>query len=312
MTVILHSELLTAELPCGVYYYGGIYRAWYLGAPGSLDLPSHALWSIDDSDPVTLYGEVTPFASGDTFGPVPESAAVLEFDFTPPAPGTYTGTFTTDSDADVEDSFELEGVWEAPTDHEINYFAGLGGTISGTTPQIVADGGDGTPVTAVPDPGYRFVEWAEDSSTDPERQELNITTDLTFTAVFEAIPQYTITYTALTGGSISGDNPQTVYEGEGGTPVTAVAAAPLYAFVKWVEDDNTDPERYEENVTEDKSFTALFVYLYPNGVHVKEDAAGNCDGMDWDNAFNSLQEGMDFAHDYGIPNVLVAQGSYRP
>ena len=47
-------------------------------------------------------------------------------------------------------------------------------------------------------------------------------------------------------------------------------------------------------------------------VYVKKDAAGNCDGMDWDNAFNSLQEGMDFAHDYGIPNVLVAQGSYRP
>ena len=42
--------------------------------------------------------------------------------------------------------------------YTLTYTAGAGGTISGTTPQTVNYGADGTIVTAVPDPGYHFVE----------------------------------------------------------------------------------------------------------------------------------------------------------
>ena len=40
--------------------------------------------------------------------------------------------------------------------YSLNYTAGAGGTISGTSPQTVSHGGSGTPVTAVPSTGYHL------------------------------------------------------------------------------------------------------------------------------------------------------------
>ena len=45
--------------------------------------------------------------------------------------------------------------------YTLTYTAGANGTITGTTPQTVNYGGSGTAVTAVPDPGYHFVQWSD-------------------------------------------------------------------------------------------------------------------------------------------------------
>ena len=47
------------------------------------------------------------------------------------------------------------------------YTAGLNGTLIGTTLQTVAPGDIGTPVTAVPDPGYTFLEWSDGDTDNP-------------------------------------------------------------------------------------------------------------------------------------------------
>ena len=76
----------------------------------------------------------------------------------------------------------------APTDvitHTLTYTAGAGGIISGDSPQVVEDGADGTQVTAVPDAGYHFVKWSDDSTANP-RTDANVTADVDVTAVFEA------------------------------------------------------------------------------------------------------------------------------
>ena len=65
----------------------------------------------------------------------------------------------------------------------LTYTAGAGGTISGTTPQAVAYGGNGTEVTAVPNAGYHFVSWS-DGVTTASRTDTNVIADITVTANF--------------------------------------------------------------------------------------------------------------------------------
>jgi len=65
----------------------------------------------------------------------------------------------------------------------LTYNAGAGGSITGTTPQTVASGADGSEVTAVPNTGYRFVQWSDGVMT-ASRTDTNVTADITVTAVF--------------------------------------------------------------------------------------------------------------------------------
>ncbi len=63
------------------------------------------------------------------------------------------------------------------------YTAGANGIIAGTTPQMVNHGADGTAIEAVPDAGYRFVEWS-DGVTTANRTDTNIIGDVAVTAMF--------------------------------------------------------------------------------------------------------------------------------
>jgi hypothetical protein len=61
------------------------------------------------------------------------------------------------------------------------------GTFTGDTWQNVANGADGTQVTAVPNSGYAFVQW-NDGIITPSRTDLAIVHNLTVTAQFTLIP----------------------------------------------------------------------------------------------------------------------------
>ena len=71
--------------------------------------------------------------------------------------GLLTATRT---DADVAADASVTAAFAINT-YTLTYTAGAGGTITGTSPQIVEHGGSGTPVTAVPDTGYHFVGWSD-------------------------------------------------------------------------------------------------------------------------------------------------------
>ena len=71
--------------------------------------------------------------------------------------------------------------------YTLTYTAGANGTITGTTPQTVNYGGSGTAVTAVPDPGYHFVQWSDLSTSNP-RTDSNVTANINVTASFAMIP----------------------------------------------------------------------------------------------------------------------------
>ena len=82
---------------------------------------------------------------------------------------------------------------------------------------------------------------------------------------FTTVAQFTLTYSAGTNGSLTGDLEQTVEDGNSGSAVTAVADTD-YHFVDW-SDGVTDNPRTDSNVTGNISVTANF----------EEDPIGVCE-----------------------------------
>ncbi len=143
--------------------------------------------------------------------------------------------------------------------YTLTYNAGANGSISGTTSQTVNHGSNGTQVTAVPNVGYSFVEWSDNVLT-PSRTDLNITNNKTVTALF-AGNEYTLTYIAGSGGSLSGTTSQMVNHGDNGDAITAVPNK-SYRFVKWSDDSTANP-RTDFNIVDDLTITAIFEYVAP-------------------------------------------------
>ncbi|MEI8143490.1 MAG: GLUG motif-containing protein [Candidatus Berkelbacteria bacterium] len=139
--------------------------------------------------------------------------------------------------------------------HTLAYSAAAHGSIVGTTPQTIDYGGNGTQVTATPAANYHFVSWS-DSVMTAARTDLNVTGDISVTATF-AIDTYALTYSAGAHGSVVGISPQAVNYGSNGTQVTATPAA-NYHFVKWSDNNSTNPVRTDTNVTADITTTASF------------------------------------------------------
>ncbi len=67
--------------------------------------------------------------------------------------------------------------------HILTYNAGQNGSITGSTPQAVTHGGNGTSVTAVPNVGYVFWSWSDGSINNP-RTDTNVTSNISVTANF--------------------------------------------------------------------------------------------------------------------------------
>ncbi len=69
--------------------------------------------------------------------------------------------------------------------YAVTFVADEGGTLTGTTSQIVQSGASCTPVTAVPDSGYTFAGWSGDHTGKENPLTVsNVTSDMTITASF--------------------------------------------------------------------------------------------------------------------------------
>src|SRR5690606_15995333 len=136
----------------------------------------------------------------------------------------------------------------------LEYGADSGGTLSGTTEQEVEFNSNSDPVTAVTAAGYESTKWSDDSTSTP-RVDMNVKSDASVHAVFDT-KTYTLTYSASTGGTVSGNKNQTVAHGSDGSTVTAVANSG-YMFEKWSDGITTNP-RKDTNVTSNKTIIAQF------------------------------------------------------
>ena len=136
------------------------------------------------------------------------------------------------------------------------YNASTGGTINGLTSssQAFNYGGDTTEVTAIPDVGYHFVKWS-DNSTDNPRVDTDVITSFEVTAEFE-INAYTLNYNPEAHGTISGTRVQSVNYGSDASTVTAVPDLG-YHFTIW-SDGATTASRKDSNVQANKTLSASF------------------------------------------------------
>jgi hypothetical protein len=110
-------------------------------------------------------------------------------------------------------------------------------------------------ITATPATGYAFANWsgAVTGSTNPTT--VTMSADKTVTANF-TVRTFTLTYSAGTGGHLTGTLSQTVNYSASGSAVTAVADTG-YHFVKWSDNATANP-RTDTNVTANLTVSAQF------------------------------------------------------
>lgn len=190
--------------------------------------------------------------------------------------------------------------------HTVNFIAGAGGTISGSTAQVVAHGGSTSAVTAVPDPDHEFAGWSGDyTATTDSLTITNVTSSMTVHANFRRIEviAYTVNFIAGAAGRIDGNTAQTVAEGGDCAPVTAVADEG-FEFIGWGGDaDGTDAALTVTNVTANMTIYADFQEQEPVAYTVAFSAGtgGRIDG----NTTQTVEEGNDCA-----PVTAVADPGY--
>ena len=90
----------------------------------------------------------------------------------------------------------------------VSYIVEEGGEIIGEADQLILPGEDCTPVIAVAEDGWMFMGW-DDGNRDPERQELGVTEEMVFIAIFEEIGDG-----IESGGGDSSDGPTEDSEGD--------------------------------------------------------------------------------------------------
>lgn len=149
------------------------------------------------------------------------------------------------------------------TQYTLTSSAGVGGSVS-PSGQNVYNEGTVVDLTATPDPGFQFDGWAGDASGTLNPLPVTIDADKTISATFSAVPQFTLTTNAGTGGSVS---PSGTNNYNGGT-VVAVTATPStgYQFSGWTGDATGTANPLNVTVDANKTISANFTLIPPSSL----------------------------------------------
>jgi hypothetical protein len=112
--------------------------------------------------------------------------------------------------------------------YNLTYTANEHGTIEGVVLQKVAHGGDSSPVTAVAEKGYHFVNWSDGLDT-AQRSDSDITGNLAVSAAFE-LNTYTI------GGRVSGlvEGTKVVLQNNAGDDLEITTDGDFVFSIEWL------------------------------------------------------------------------------
>ncbi|MEI7451662.1 MAG: LamG-like jellyroll fold domain-containing protein [Candidatus Falkowbacteria bacterium] len=130
----------------------------------------------------------------------------------------------------------------------------------GLTRQITATGSDTswTPALGTVCNGQSFAQNGNCGGTQTSLGSMTCSTGQVCVSGTCQASQYTLTYSAGTGGVISGTSPQTVNYGASGAQVTATPNSG-YSFSSWSDNGSTLAARTDSNVTANINATASFV-----------------------------------------------------
>ncbi|MFA7206979.1 MAG: InlB B-repeat-containing protein, partial [Saccharofermentanales bacterium] len=204
---------------------GYTFAGWDTSVPTTMpaeDFTVTALWTINQ------YTITFDSAGGTAVSSITQDygTAVVTPD-TPTKTGyTFAGWDTSVPTTMPAENMALTAQWQINI-YTLSYAAGVNGTISGATSQSVEYLNAGSAVTAVPDTGYHFVKWSDDSTANP-RTDTGIATDISVTAIFE-INTYTVTFKDWNGTVLK---TQVVNHGaDGAAPVISERTG--YSFTGW-------------------------------------------------------------------------------
>lgn len=146
----------------------------------------------------------------------------------------------------------------------LRYSADGNGYIEGSAEQTVLYGESGTPVTAVPYDGGKFIGWSDGVQT-ASRTDADIVHNLNIIAKFVNV--YTLKYQADSNGHIEGEAFQVVAEDEVPAAVKAVPDVG-YKFIGWSDGYGSD-ER--SDINRNVNATALFEFAFAGGNGTPQD-----------------------------------------
>ena len=131
--------------------------------------------------------------------------------------------------------------------------AGEGGTVNDSVNTKRYKTGDKVRIEAKPDADHTFFMWSDQERENP--RDIILTRDTTITAIFRAIPTYTLSISAGEGGTVNDTVNKTYREG---TEVTIEAKADdNHKFYSWSDSIKTNPRKIV--MTENITLKALFV-----------------------------------------------------
>ena len=152
-----------------------------------------------------------------------------------------------------------------PSDSTMGYTTGGGSVYYGNSVYLYAYANN----------GYRFIGWSDGYSS--YSRSVSVTSDTTFTALFEPIPQYTISVGSNNSsiGTVNGGG--TYYE----TTSVSISATPNTGcrFTGWSDGVNANPRTI--SVYKDTAFIAMFEYIdYIIKAQTNNSLRGTVDGTD--------------------------------
>jgi len=220
---------------------------------------------------VTFQAGVGGSLTGTTSQTVAYGASTSAVTAVPNTGNTFTGWAGSGFTSTVTNPLSVSSVTQnltltasfSPQSFTVTFQAGAGGTLTGTTSQTVTYGASTSAVTAVPNMGYTFTGWSGSGFTTTATNPLSVsgvTQNLTLTATF--VPQqFTVTFQAGAGGTLTGTTSQTVAYGASTSAVTAVPNTG-YTFTGWSGSGFTTTATNPlsvSGVTQNLTLTATFV-----------------------------------------------------
>ncbi len=136
------------------------------------------------------------------------------------------------------------------------------GSVTTAPNQTIFLEGAAVTLTAEAAPGWRFVGWSGNLSGDNVSETLMMVTDINVTAVFAAVPTYTVAINVSGSGTVAIAPDQTEFL-EGDLVTLTPVPAPGWRFMGWQGDitGNTD-DPVSFTIMEDKEATAVFALKY--------------------------------------------------